>query len=248
MNCNPTQTDIRTALENFKAYHNSDSNTTVQDSINFLEQDNQNFIKDDGNYQIDGFELKTTVTKELDKKKPISPSVKAEGSKEVGSYIHDLLNDFTNDLLNQIKDKSVDNVLTILDGLEYKGVKKTGKDIDDVSMNNLYNVAKDQIRQIYKAQQVINRQSKVNNIPVIKTRQVIIDPVKSKGGTIDLLGILSDHTFIVRDFKTSIVRVDQINADGTLRTENLFNYKQLDQSKPLCFNTDKTAFSFSITS
>lgn len=62
--------------------------------------------------------------------------------------------------------------------------------------------------------------------------QLVIDPVDDLGGTIDFLAILSDNTFIVRDYKTVASKREQLDNAGNLRPDiNLIHYKSLEKYK-----------------
>ncbi|MCU9611928.1 hypothetical protein OEK97_28890, partial [Escherichia coli] len=71
---------------------------------------------------------------------------------------------------------------------------------------NSFTGVRDLLLEVYSQQRVINQITKTTGVPLIKTEQVIIDPKRNIGGTVDFLAILSDNTAIIRDYKTKITK------------------------------------------
>jgi len=226
MKCNPTNTDIRQALENRKAYHPVSANQSAEDSIAFLDSDNQNFIKDNGKYAFEDFKLRSTVTSDIikDKVDKINPATK------VGTFIHDSIEVFSKEILSSIDGMSCKSAITKLKGLKKASVLSGDFKPDIESEANLFNIARNQILFAYEEQNVINNKTGQNAVPYIKFEAKVIDPVLSKGGTIDFLAVLSDNTFIIREYVSKVRQDKHYDTSGKLINDP-FYYKDVDRLK-----------------
>lgn len=126
MRCSPTQSDIKTAIDNHKAFHIVRPNMNRSESLEYLDSDSVQFIKDGGQYVfVDNpdIKLKTTVTSKL-KDTSLTGTDRSEGAAETGNYIHDVLEEYGNQILDELAGKTVDQALSILSSLRQKGLKK----------------------------------------------------------------------------------------------------------------------------
>ncbi len=233
MNCKPTTSDIVQSIQNHKAFHPVHQGMSREQSLEFLEFDNSNFIKDSGQYTLKdtNTKLKTTVTTRLaDKTKRVFE--RGEGAAEIGNFIHSALDQYSKQILSEIEGKTVPQALYTIDRIVKKDLVDDSKTLDQQSRDNLFEIAKNQIKFVYNTQNTINQRNNQNDVPVIKTESLVIDPVSDEGGTIDFLGILSDNTFIIRDYKTISLREEHLDQNGNLRPDiNLIHYKSLDKYK-----------------
>jgi len=234
MRCSPTQSDIKTAIDNHKAFHVVRQNMNRSESLEYLDSDNVQFVKDNGKYVLvdnPDIKLKTTVTTKIQGNKTFE-SERGEGAAETGNYVHDVLEEYGQQILDELSGKSVTESLRILTSIRQKGLKKTGKTLDQKSRDNLFDIIRNQFVFVYQAQQAINQKTGVNELPVVKLEHLVIDPVDNIGGTIDFLAILSDNTFVIRDYKTISSKRESLDAVGDLKPDvTLIHYKSLEKYK-----------------
>lgn len=233
MNCSPTQSDIITAIQNKKAFHTIKQGMLRDESVTYLEFDNNNFIKDDSLYKVEGTNvgLNTTVTTRLNKNEKFD-SPRAKGSAEIGNFIHDALQEYGNFVLGQIQGKNVKQTLSLLPFLKQPNLTNSSKVLDQRSRDNLFETVINQFKFAYESQNLINQRQNLDGIPIIKLENLVIDPVDSIGGTIDFLAILSDNTFIIREYTSISTHRDQLDVNGNLRSDvTLVHYKKLEKNK-----------------
>lgn len=188
MNCKPTQTDIVEAIENRKAYHPVGSNTTVDQSIEYLDADQQNF------------DLVTGLVRMRNKDK------KSES-------IQNAISEMSKFLLGAVQGKSIAEALNILDTIVQPTIKTN---LDAESQSNLFDLLENEFRNAFEMQRLLNTKSGRSDVPTFKIDQTIIDPVDNVGYTVDFLAVLSDNTFIIRDFQSAPVNRNKLGPSGTL--------------------------------
>lgn len=83
------------------------------------------------------------------------------------------------------------------------------KAIADTAAGEEYPLTKDQVDQLYTGvkeviDQIWKTQSEIDSTipPVIKFENVLVDPVRDEAGTMDIIGVFSDSTAAIYDYKT----------------------------------------------
>lgn len=236
MICNPSKTDIRTALENRKAFHPVKQNQTSEESLAFLDSDEQNFVKDSGKYILEGLNipLRSTVTTELNKDNTFDSELGGPTAK-IGNFVHSNIEKAGREILQEIAGLSTSNAISKIKAMTPQNFTpdlSSGKKLDEKSKNNIFDLAKNQILFAYEEQHIINNRSGHTAVPSIRFEAKVIDPVKSVGGTIDFLAVLSDNTFIIRDYKTKMTTPKDYDTSLNLKGDkDLIYYKSLDKYK-----------------
>lgn len=233
MNCTSKE-DLISAINNHKLLFDIRNSDSIDDVAQRLELVDTSLEKVDGKYSIDDIQFRTTVTTEVDKtsKKPNwSDKAKEKYAQQalIGNFVHDSLQEVTNQLVALIGNKSVPvtlNYLRSLDisALDLEGLKKIsgvyGKEIDtvDSSLINVFEGAKAVLLEVYSKQNQLNIRTKTSAKPKIYTEIKVLDPKRSIGGTLDFLAILSDKSVIIRDYKTKVPRNGVVDANGKVIT------------------------------
>ena len=220
-----TQEDFQSAIEHGYAINDLHPNQTQETTSKFLDTTTQNVTKVDGRYTAGSKSLGKTVTTEVGKKYSYSPfgnKELLEDQANVGNFIHDINREFTLVMLKEIEGKSTQASIEGLKKMELasvsEGLKKIetqyGRSLGPQALVNSFTGIRDLLLEVYSQQRVINQITKTTGVPVIKTEQVIIDPKRNIGGTVDFLAILSDNTAIIRDYKTKITKFGNRDVDG----------------------------------
>lgn len=236
MICNPSKTDIRTALENKKAFHPVKNNQTAEESLAFLDSDEQNFVKDSGKYILEGLNvpLRSTVTTDLNKDNTFDSELSGPSAK-IGNFVHSNIEKAGREILGEIQGLSTATAISRIKAMTsamFTPDLSSGKKLDEKSKNNIFDLARNQILFAYEEQHIINNRSGHTAVPQIRFEAKVIDPVKSVGGTIDFLAVLSDNTFIIRDYKTKMTTPKDYDSTLNLKSDkDLIYYKSLDKYK-----------------
>jgi hypothetical protein len=244
---NPLQ--LNNLVENHEALFVLSKDQTVDDTVDYLNKVNNSFTKIDRLYQVRGgsARLATTITTRISEKynrnNPTTPSPEQVAMGEVrmatGTFVHSLNEIIIKDIINSVKDLSVNDAITYLDNLEWSTVFNNTKTdllskkdefssltlLDKKNANDLNNLeaifdgAKSLVKQVYSHQRFKNGKLKTEGKPTIFVEQIIIDPVNDIGGTVDFLVMYSDNTAGIYDFKTKIPKKEFLNERGDLITD-----------------------------
>ena len=220
-----TQEDFQAAIEHGYAINDLHPNQTQETTSTFLDTTSRNVTKVEGRYAAGSKSLEKTVTEQIGKKyayNPFGDKSLLEDQANIGNFIHDINQEFTLIMLKEIEGKSTQASIEGLKKMELplisEGLKKIetqyGRSLGPQALVNSFTGIRDLLLEVYSQQRVINQITKTTGVPVIKTEQVIIDPKRNIGGTVDFLAILSDNTAIIRDYKTKITKFTNRDVDG----------------------------------
>lgn len=239
-----TKEDLINSLKNHKALFRFSDSDTVEQLVERLDYIQNNFIKDDMGYRLTDSDLGvsksvTQLAQKKDKrKKNFTPEQVEQFNEqaEIGNFIHDINETIMMDVLDLLKDKSTKQALSILKNLTIndvstEGLKKIESDYgrsvnkNDDSLSNILLGTVHILQDVYRRQNRINNKTKVDNIPVFRLEQKVIDAKHDVGGTIDFLAILSDKTVVIRDYKTKIPTGKKLDEFGNIVSmKKLFGY------------------------
>lgn len=221
-----TVNDFNVAIESGKIINDTRKNQTAETTVRFLKNTSANVSKIEGAYrtQSGAPSIKESVTEKISRKTKqgkVNSVVEQQG--KVGNYTHDIMETFILDIVNITNDLSNDSAIKYIKELtsyNKEGLKKInekyGKTISDIAVTNLFEGAKDVLLNIYRVQSTINKISRKTGKAHSSPEQVIIDPKRNIGGTIDLAVIFSDNTAAVIDFKTKILKTTNKDAFGNI--------------------------------
>lgn len=220
-----TQEDFQAAIEHGYAINDLHPNQTQETTSTFLDTTSRNVTKVEGRYTAGSKSLEKTVTEQIGKKyayNPFGDKSLLEDQANIGNFIHNINQEFTLIMLKEIEGKSTQASIEGLKKMELslisEGLKKIetqyGRSLGPQALVNSFTGIRNLLLEVYSQQRVINQITKTSGAPVIKTEQVIIDPKRNIGGTVDFLAILSDNTAIIRDYKTKITKFTNRDVDG----------------------------------
>jgi len=221
-----TPEDFNSSIESGKIINDTRRNQTAETTVRFLKNTRNNVSKIEGAYrtQSGAPSIKESVTEKISRKVKqgkVNDIVKQQG--EIGNYTHDIMESFILDMVNITNGLFNDTAIKyIKDSTVYnkEGLKKInlkyGKTISEKAVKNIFEGAKEVLLNIYRVQATINKISGKNGTVHIEPEQVVIDPKRNIGGTIDLVAIFSDNTAAVIDFKTKILKSTNRDAFGNI--------------------------------
>jgi len=226
MNCT-TQEDFNSAIEFGRIINETHRDQTADVTVSFLDNTTGNVEKIDGSYKAKGGKasIKESVTEKVSKKKPYrgKPNPLLEQQGLIGNQVHELTEFVAQSILNHTNNVSNDSAIKYIQTLVFtgqEGLKKInegyGKELDDQSIQNLIEGVKDVLLTVYRTQRTKNTLTGKQGKATIRLEQVVIDPKRGIGGTIDLLAIYSDNTASVIDFKTKILKADNKDSEGNI--------------------------------
>jgi len=225
MNC-VTKEDFNSAIEHHRSIHDVRANQNAETTVKFLDLTQENTAKIDGAYRAIGGKasIKQSVTEKVGKKFKYSkenPLLEQQG--QIGNYGHELIEFISRSILAVTSSMSNEEAYQYVknwtdfptEGLKKIG-DKYGKSVDSQSEQNLYEGVKQNLLSIYKQQRVINRITGQTGQVIIKLEQIVLNPLKDIGGTIDLVAIYSDNTAAIVDYKTKIIPQSNLDAFGNI--------------------------------
>lgn len=219
-----TEADFESAIEHGYAINDLHPGQTQETTVQFLDLTQQNARKIDGKYTVGSQSLKDTVTSRIGKNfsNPFVNRELLEDQGNIGNFTHESIDNYVKSFLGDLEGKSVNSALNYLKDLDYalflEGLKKIEQVYDrklspDAS-KNLFMGIRGILIDIYKQQRVINRLTNTEGIPIIRIEQIVLDPKKNIGGTLDMLVIFSDNTGMIIDFKSKINKYDNKDVNG----------------------------------
>lgn len=227
MICNtPEQMDA--AIEQHKAINDIKKNQTAEVSVQFLDTTQAVVSKVDGSYKAIGrlAAIKQSVTERIGKKfKYFRENPLLEQQGDIGNQVHELTQFVTDEILKTTSLMSNEEAYQYTKATRpiafpKEGLKKIsatyGKTLDAKSEENLIKAVQENLFVIYRQQQAINKITGKDGIVRIRTEQIVIDPRRDIGGTIDFLAVFSDNTAAIIDYKTKILRKDNKDAFGNI--------------------------------
>ena len=223
-----TEEQFNSAIEHHKAINDvrvgQDAETTVQ----FLRNTRSHVSKIAGFYQTPSSKvpISTSVTQKIGKKYQYSANVLLDQQALIGNLVHEASEFVINDILQVTSEMSNDAAFKYVKNLKQynqEGLKKIyrkyGKTFSEEAAQNLFLGIQETMLSIYRQQALLNNLSKNPGKVTIFPEQVVINPKKDIGGTIDLLAIFSDNTAGIFDFKTKISKGRRINLIGEVIDE-----------------------------
>jgi hypothetical protein len=207
--------EFDSAIELGKAINKTHPDQTQDESLHNLDTTSDVVSKIEGKYQTPTgkAQIKESVTEVVSKKMPYNgpenPRLDQQG--EIGNFMHDVNQDVMQILVDEIKDMSnnaaiahVTKAVLTTEGLK-KSYKEYGKSLDPKSELRVLEGARVNLLSILKRQQTINILSGKDGRVKIRLEQVVIDPRRAIGGTIDFLAIYSNNTASILDYKTKFM-------------------------------------------
>lgn len=241
MNCT-TKEDFNAAIELGRVINETHPDQTAETTVVFLDNTKNAVSKIEGKYQVeDGTaQIKQSVTekvsKEISYKGKVNPLLEQQGL--IGNETHELNQHVVEEILGFTQSMSNDAAIEFVKNYNEvpKGLKKIyndyGKTLDTKSEKSLVEGIKEVLLSIYRQQRTINKLTGKVGTVHIRTEQVVIDPTRNIGGTIDLLAIFSDNTAAIIDYKTKIVPKSNqdafgniLNVDKVVTSTDLKKYK-----------------------
>lgn len=225
MHCK-TKDEMNTAIEHGDVINETHPDQTQDTTVEFLDTSTQLVSKIDGKYQVeDGTaSIKESVTEKVSRLNPYTgPENEAlEQQAEIGNFVHSLSEELTRQIIDvtntMTNDQALDYVRKHVFSLE--GLKKiyadTGKSLDSKSLDNLFEGVRMNLLGVYKQQRVINSLTGKTGVVKIRLEQVVIDPKRGLGGTIDFLAMYSDNTAGIIDYKSKIIKSNNLDAFGNI--------------------------------
>lgn len=225
MNCKTIE-DMNAAVEHGDAINETHPDQVKDTTVGFLATTKMLVAKINGFYQVKtgGATIKQSVTEKVSKELPFNgPENKLlEQQADIGTFGHSV----SEYLMQQVID--VTNTLTNDKALAYvknhvfdtEGLKKiftdTGKTLDAKSIQNASEGIRDLLLMVYKQQRTINTLSGKEGTATIVLEQIVLDPKRNIGGTIDCLVLYSDNTAGIIDYKTKIISPSNTDAFGNI--------------------------------
>lgn len=240
MNCS-TKEEFNSAIEFGKAINDIRSDQTSDTTIQFLDTSQGLVSKIEGRYSAGGTAtIGQSVTEKVGKKfKYFRKNPLLEQQGEIGDQIHELNQYVTKEILKVTDEKSNEAAYQYVKNLPLfprEGLKKIyqdyGKTLDTKSEQNLIEGVQQNLLSVYRIQRTLNKLSGKDGKVQIRTEQVIIDPKRDLGGTIDFLAIFSDNTAAVIDYKTKIIPKSNLDAFGNiLNGDKVVSTRDIDKYK-----------------
>jgi len=239
-----TKEDLINSLKNHKALFRFSDSDTVEQLVERLDYIQKYFVKDVKGYKLIDSDVgvNKSVSEDAQKKDKRKKNFTAEQVEqfneqaEIGNFIHDINETLMLEVLRMLDGKSTKQALSILKNLTIndvstEGLKKIESDYgrsvnkNDDSLSNILLGTVHILQDVYRRQNRINNKTKVDNIPIFRLEQKVIDAKHDVGGTIDFLAILSDKTVVIRDYKTKIPTGKKLDEFGNIVSmKKLFGY------------------------
>lgn len=210
-----TPNEFDHAIEHGKAINEIHPDQKQSATVQFLDTTSDVASKTDGKYQADGgtAQIKESVTEVVAKEIPYTgpENLRLDQQGEIGNFMHDLNQNVMQGLVDQIKGMSNDAALTHVRKavLGTEGFKKIysiyGKTLDPKSELRVLEGARSNLIDILKQQRMINILTGKEGTLEIRLEQIVLDPRRGIGGTIDFLAIFSDNTAAILDYKTKFM-------------------------------------------
>ena len=207
--------EFDSAIELGKAINKTHPDQTQDESLHNLDTTSDVVSKIEGKYQTETgvAQIENSVTEIVEKVMPYTgpenPRLEEQGV--IGNFMHDINQDVMQILVDEIKDMSNDAALAHVrkavlstEGLK-KSYKQYGKSLDPKSELRVLEGARANLIGILKQQRTINILSGKDGRVKIRLEQVVIDPRRAIGGTIDFLAIYSNNTASIIDYKTKFM-------------------------------------------
>lgn len=234
----PSIEQLTNAVNNHKAFYDINRNQDQLTTDAYLSHTKANFKKVDSQYQTStGAKLATTITTEISKEfERRNPGFRenqermklVEFKAKVGTVIHETNEAIGNFMLSQIRDKSPEDAVAILESMQFDAITVTWPDtqglkFDNIAKENIFKGLRDVLIQIQNRQKYINRRLGTNGVVKIYLEQIIIDPVNDIGGTADMIALYSDNTASVFDFKAKMPRKEFLDGSGNLVSDKFIS-------------------------
>lgn len=216
---NRTPEELRNGVKNREPFWNSGV-ATQEEILDRFHTTNDGFtsVENQGNRTY-GVRKYANVTVSKTVSQPVSESFAAQkGTKEAerisklsdnvikqegGTYIHEV----NEAIMRSLVEDGAETITQVWDRI---GSKRLNAE----QFAALTNGIKEVLDQINTTQDEINSRNSTEGTATILVEQIVIDPIKDIGGTIDLLAVFSDSTASIYDYKVMMPQASQTTGKG----------------------------------
>ena len=226
MNCK-LEEEFNDAIEQGRAINETHPDQTAETTVAFLDNTTGSVIKHETGYGARGLlaRIKESVTQKVERLKPFrgkaNPLLDQQGN--IGNYSHDVMEQVASSIVAITNGMSNDSAYSYVKNLtdpDYKILDlinaEYGRSMSRDAFDNIFDGIKENVLSIYRQQRAINKLTNKTGKATIKLEQIVLDPKRGIGGTIDFLAIFSDNTAAIVDYKTKILKAGNKDAFGKI--------------------------------